>query len=86
MARSYNNKLLGFPTDVLYKLCLYYSYGPENNEEVAALFNKNYEGLRKITAEQLKDTYFYMHKIEHDSYKRARDLNRKNPEHCGYLP
>ena len=26
-----------------------------------------------------------MHDIKHDSYKLARDLNRKNPERCGYL-
>ena len=84
MATSHKDKLLGFQPDVLFKLCLYYSFGPENMQESATLFNKNYKGLRKITAKQLKDVYFHMHNIMHESYERARDLNRTDPRQCGY--
>ena len=84
MATSHDDKLLGFQTDVLFKLCLYYSYGREEIQDVAALFNKNYKDLPKISPEQLKDVYFYLHNIMHGSYKRARDLNRTNPKQCEY--
>ena len=84
MATSDDKKLLGFKMDLLFKLCLYYSYGPEEIREVAALFNKNH--LQKVRPKQLEDAYFHMHDIKHDSYERARDINRKNPEQCEYLP
>ena len=84
MATFDDKKLLGFKTDLLFKLCLYYSYGPDKAQEVAALFNKNH--MQQISPKQLKDAYFHMHKSEHDSYKRARDINRKNPEQCEYPP
>ena len=85
MATSPNDKLLGFEKHLLFKLCLYYSYGPDNTQDVASLFNSNYEGLRKVSAKQVKDAYLYMHDMEHDSYKLARDLNRKNPQQCRYF-
>lgn len=83
MATPDDKKLLGLPSDLLFKLCLYYSYGPDKDREVAALSNKKHQ--QGVSPKQIKDAYHHMHNIEHESYKRARDLNRKNPEQCGYL-
>ncbi|KAK0507956.1 hypothetical protein JMJ35_009845 [Cladonia borealis] len=73
-----DKELLGFEFHLLFKLCLYYSYGPDKIQEITALFNKNHE--QRISNKQLKDAYLHMHDIKHDSYKLARDINRKNPE------
>ena len=82
-ATSSDKELLGLEFHLLFKLCLYYTYGPDRIQEITALFNKNHG--QRITTKQLKDAYLHMHDIKHDSYKLARDLNRKNPEKCGYL-
>ena len=80
-ATSGDKELLGFEFHLLFKLCLYYSYGPDRIQEITALFNKKHE--QRISNKQLKDAYLHMHDIKHDSYKLARDINRKNPEKCG---
>ena len=66
-----DKELLGLESHLLFKLCLYYSYGPDRIQEITALFNKKHD--QRIS------------NIKHDSYKLARDLNRQNPERCGYL-
>ena len=82
-ATSSHKELLGLESHLLFKLCLYYSYGPDRMQDITALFNKKHG--QWISSKQLKDAYLHMHDIKHDSYKLARDLNRQNPERCRYL-
>ena len=80
MATSSDDKLSGIYENLLFKICLYYIFGPEDFKVVASLFNKIHH--ERLSAKQITDAYEYMHNTKHKSFERARDLNRDNREQC----
>ena len=80
MVTSSDDKLSGIYEHLLFKICLYYTFGPESVKEVASLFNRVHR--QRLSAKQITDAYGHMHNTMHKSFERARDLNRDNREQC----
>ena len=80
MVTSSDDKLSGIYEPLLFKICLYYTFGPEKLKEVASLFNRIHG--KRLSAKQIRDAYEHMHNTKHKQFERARDLNRDNREQC----
>lgn len=71
---------LDLSLDELFKLCLYSIYLSPSPTVVASVLNQRLKPVPRLTTKDVMVTYLHLHDCEHESWMRARDMNKLEKE------